>query len=63
MMEICRKLSGGLAFVRVDLYGIGGRVYFGELTFCPAGGMKRFTPVEYDYLFGASLDLNCSGAR
>lgn len=58
MMETCRKLSKSFAFVRVDLYFTSGRIYFGELTFCPTGGMKPFTPVEYDDLFGELLDLS-----
>ena len=38
---IAKKLSGEIAFVRVDLYEIEQRVYFGELTFLHKGGMKR----------------------
>lgn len=38
MITIARKLSEDLPFARVDLYNVDGRVYFGELTFSPAGG-------------------------
>jgi len=58
MMEISRRLSHEFGFVRVDLYFTSGRIYFGELTFCPMSGMKPFIPVEYDYLFGEPLDLS-----
>lgn len=39
MVDIARKLSEGFAFVRVDLYELHGRIYFGELTFSPACGV------------------------
>ncbi len=37
MLEIARKLSAPFPFVRVDLYDIGGKPVFGELTFVPGG--------------------------
>jgi len=58
MLEICRDLSQDFPFVRVDLYLTEGRIYFGELTFTPFSGMKPFTPVRYDRIFGEHLDLN-----
>lgn len=33
MLEICKKLSKGTKFLRVDLYVIQNRIYFSELTF------------------------------
>ena len=41
MAEIARELSRGIDFVRVDLYGSSGRVWFGELTFTPGAGFGR----------------------
>jgi hypothetical protein len=58
MTEICRKLSRGFSFVRVDLYFADGRIYFGELTFTPENGFYPFSPVQYDAIFGKFLDLN-----
>jgi hypothetical protein len=58
MVDICRKLSHDFAFVRVDLYYSGGRVYFGELTFSPANGFDIIIPIKYDYMLGEHLDLN-----
>lgn len=43
MLGICRKLSKGFPFVRVDLYNSDGKVTFGELTFSPAGGTGKYT--------------------
>ena len=37
MLDIARKLSAPFPFVRVDLYDIGGKPVFGELTFVPGG--------------------------
>lgn len=39
MLEIARVLSEDFPFVRVDLYEVQGKVYFGELTFTPATGV------------------------
>ena len=39
MTEIANKLSEGFPFVRVDLYEVEGKVYFGEMTFTPATGL------------------------
>lgn len=57
MIEICRRLSEPFAFVRVDLYCIGGLIYCGELTFTPGNGMVIFDPVQFDYVLGGHLDL------
>jgi hypothetical protein len=61
MMEVCRKLARDFAFVRVDLYWTGGRVYFGELTFTPSAGLLKITPGDYDYAMGEMLDLSRYG--
>ena len=55
MIEIATKLSKGFPFVRVDLYSVGDRVYFGELTFYPASGLGHFTPDEWDERLGNLL--------
>jgi hypothetical protein len=57
MMKIAGILSADFPHVRVDLYDEGGRVYFGELTFFHAGGIKRFTPDEWDFKLGEFFDL------
>lgn len=41
MITVAKTLSKDFIFVRVDLYAINNRVYFGELTFFHKGGMKR----------------------
>lgn len=52
MKSIAKKLSEPFSFVRVDLYQVKGKVYFGELTFFPAGGAPDFIPSEYDQVVG-----------
>ena len=48
MIQTAEELSAGHKFLRVDLYSICGKIYFGELTFYPAGGLGKFTPDRYD---------------
>lgn len=57
MIEIARKLSADSPFVRVDLYEVNKKVYFGELTFFPASGKSDFKPKEYDLIIGRMLKL------
>lgn len=57
MAEICRKLAKDEPFVRVDLYVIDNKKYFGELTFYPASGMGVFTPEEWNGRLGDLLTL------
>ena len=42
MVEVARKLSADFDFVRVDLYTVDGRIYFGELTCTPHQGYVVF---------------------
>lgn len=48
MLELARKLSEKIPFVRVDFYEIDGHVYFSELTFYPGAGFTPFNPPEWD---------------
>ena len=40
MVKIAELLCKPFPFIRVDLYNIQGKIYFGELTFTPAGGLQ-----------------------
>ena len=57
MIEIAKKLSVGMPHVRVDLYNIRGKIYFGELTFFHWSGMVAYNPPEWDYKFGEYIKL------
>ena len=58
MIEFSKKLSLNIPFLRVDFYEINGNLYFGELTFYPAGGFSKFEPEEWDLKLGNLIDLN-----
>lgn len=55
MLEIAKKLSTGFPHVRVDLYNVNGKIYFGEMTFFHFAGFVPFEPEEWDEKFGAML--------
>ena len=55
MKRLAAELSRDFPFVRVDLYNVGGRIYFGELTFYPSSGYGRFKPESFDTELGAQF--------
>lgn len=57
MLQVASKLSEDFPYVRVDLYSVDGKVYFGELTFYPWSGYVQFSPDEWDFKFGESFEL------
>lgn len=57
MIEIAKKLSKDIPFVRIDLYEINGKVYFSEITFCPCAGCLPFDPPEWDLKLGKYVNL------
>ena len=58
MKAIAEKLSRGMEFVRIDLYEIGGRIYFGEFTFFHGGGFYLFYPPHWEKDLGDLLKLD-----
>ena len=58
MKEIVQRLSAGFAYVRTDLYYINGRIYFGEMTFTPAGGYDTDMPRKWDIELGKRWDIS-----
>ena len=57
MLEIVRHLAHGFPAVRVDLYSIQGRIYFGEMTFFPWSGYVQYTPDDFDFELGKQFVL------
>lgn len=57
MKRIAEILSKNIPHVRVDLYNINGKIYFGEMTFAHWSGFVPFQPEEWDYIFGSWLVL------
>lgn len=52
MIALAERLGADTDFVRVDLYDVGGRIVFGELTSFPAGGDSTFDPEHFNDEFG-----------
>jgi hypothetical protein len=57
MLDIASKLSKGIPHVRVDLYNINGKIYFGELTFFDGSGLDIIEPYEWDIKMGDWVNL------
>ena len=57
LLKLARVLSKDIPFVRTDFYTIGGKAYFGEITFYPASGLAPFSPDTFDEEFGQWLWL------
>lgn len=61
MINIAEKLSEPLPFLRVDLYAVGEKVYFGELTPFPAGCVRGSEASINGKNMGELLDLHYLG--
>lgn len=57
MVEVAKKLAKDWKFVRVDLYVHKNKVFFGEMTFHPAGGYTPLTPRDWEYKLGDMILL------
>lgn len=57
MVNIATKLCQGFSHVRVDLYNIDGKIYFGEMTFTNGSGFEKIYPDSADLMLGAMWDL------
>ncbi len=56
MLRVASVLSEDFPFVRVDLYNVDGKIYFGELTFYPWTGYVQFIPDSFDEILGSFLN-------
>lgn len=63
MIEAAEILGRDWSFVRVDLYEGRDHPKFGEMTFYPGSGMRRFRPPEWDFIFGRLWPLDRHKAR
>lgn len=52
IIDLAEKLSQPFDYVRVDLYNVDSRIYFGELTHYEASGFGRFEPEDFDFKLG-----------
>lgn len=58
MKQISMKLSQGFPHLRVDLYLINNKIYFGELTFHHDSGLVSFIPNKWDKILGDMIILD-----
>lgn len=57
MIDIAKKLSSDFKFLRVDLYNIEGKIFFGELTFFPGNCNEPIKPIEAEKELGDLIIL------
>lgn len=53
MVNVAKELSKDFEYVRVDLYDIGSKIYFGEMTFCHASGWDKLNSKASDLKLGS----------
>ncbi len=58
MLSVAAQLSKEFPILRVDMYNIDGRIYFGELTFTSQGGMMDFYTQEFLDMLGEKADIS-----
>lgn len=61
MLQIAEKLAKPFPVVRVDLYKLENKIYFGEMTFTSLGGMMDYYTDEFQNLAGNLIDINYKG--
>ena len=57
MFNVAETLSKGIPFVRIDLYCVQDKIYFGEMTFFPDSGFDTNLLEETDRYWGKKLIL------
>lgn len=58
MINIAEILSKGFPELRVDLYNIDGKIYFGEMTFTSQGGFMDYYTPEFNKKLGSLFSIN-----
>lgn len=57
MARVAKQLSSEFDYIRIDLYDIAGKVYFGEYTPFHQGGMGAFSDHKWDEYLGELWDF------
>jgi hypothetical protein len=52
MIDLAERLAADFEFARIDLYNVDGRIFFGEITHNPGGGLVRLRPRAFDRALG-----------
>ena len=58
MISIASELSAGFDFVRIDLYNLDGKIYFGEFTFTHTAGNYKLRPEVWDVKLGEKWEMS-----
>lgn len=58
MKQIATKLSQGIRHVRIDLYQLNGKIYFGEYTFFHGGGFRLMQPLSWEEKLGDLIKID-----
>lgn len=57
MIEYAERLAKPFPQVRVDLYNVEGKIWFGELTFYDGSGYFSYIPDSFDFKLGNKFDF------
>lgn len=63
LLNYARKLSKRFPHVRVDLYIVQSKIYFGELSFTSDAGFVTISPIETEKMIGNWLSLPSVGGQ
>ena len=58
MVSIVEKLCKGHQHIRIDLYNVNGKIYFGEMTFYTSGGFINIDNKEYSQQLADYIDIS-----
>ena len=58
LLLTAERLAEGFPVVRVDLYDVGNKIYFGEMTFTSLGGLMDFYSSEFQQICGQKIRLS-----
>jgi len=55
MADLAIKLADKFRYIRVDLYLVDNKIYFGEMTFTPENGFAAFSDKNFDKVWGSYI--------
>lgn len=58
LIEVAEKLAAPFPVVRVDLYHINNKIFYGEMTFTSLGGMMNYFTQDFLNMMGDKIDIN-----
>lgn len=58
LVTVAEILGKAFPFVRVDLYLVDRKIYFGELTFYPGSGYEGYIPDNFDFELGRQFNIS-----